>query len=518
MIHHRVRTGRPSTPRALQRHPDGGGGNTGPVTTPDPEVAPAADGTAPREIAPKAALTTADNPWPLRLLTDNIVEYINRMSALWIEAQVVELKRRPGAWSAFLTLRDVDVDMSLNVSIPTRTLDALPHEISNGARVVVHCKPTFWAKRGTFQLEARDIRPVGEGELLAQIERLKKLLESEGLFAPARKRRLPFVPQCVGLICGRESAAERDVVENARRRWPGIPFEIREVAVQGRDAVPQVTRALAELDSLDHVDVIVIARGGGSFEDLLAFSNETLVRAAAAARTPIVSAIGHEIDTPILDFVADVRASTPTDAAKRIVPDHAEESEAVQHARSRLDGALRRRLDTERRGLHTMRSRPVLASPHAMLRPYREQTAQLTDRLQRSTRITVTAARSDLRGLTSHLGALSPQSTLERGYAVVQHADGSVVRSREDVQVDDVLRVRVAQGDFAVTPFTGKTSAPPDASRAGTPRGKSGRSAGTSRRTSTKGAASENAAKAKRPEHTVNTEHTDSTVNTEETR
>lgn len=426
------------------------------MTTPDPPVAPTADGPPSHAVAPKAALTTAENPWPLRLLTENITSYINKMSALWIEAQVVELKRRPGAWSAFLTLRDVDVDMSLNVSIPTRTLDALPHEITNGARVVVHCKPTFWAKRGSFQMEARDIRPVGEGELLAQIERLKTLLDSEGLFAASRKKPLPFVPRCIGLICGRESAAERDVVENARRRWPGIPFEIREVAVQGRDAVPQVTRALAELDELAHVDVVIIARGGGSFEDLLAFSNETLVRAAAAAHTPVVSAIGHEIDTPLLDFVADVRASTPTDAAKRVVPDHAEESEAVQNARTRLDGAVRRRLAQERGGLATVRSRPVLATPHAMLRPYREQTDQLTERLTRATRTGVSSARAELLGFTSHLGALSPQGTLERGYAVVQRPDGRVVRGQEDVHPGDVLRVRVAHGDFAATPYIGK--------------------------------------------------------------
>ncbi|SNV24276.1 Exodeoxyribonuclease 7 large subunit [Dermatophilus congolensis] len=415
-----------------------------------PTVArPDSDG-APRELPAKAAETTAENPWPLRLLTENITAYINRMSALWIEAQVIELKRRPGAWSAFLTLRDVDIDMSLNVSIPTRTLDALPDEIGNGQRVVVHCKPTFWAKRGSFQMEARDIRPVGQGELLAQIERLKKLLESEGLFDPSRKKSLPFLPRCIGLICGRESAAERDVVENARRRWPGVDFEIREVAVQGRDAVPQVSRALCELDDLAHVDVIVIARGGGSFEDLLAFSNETLLRAVAAARTPVVSAIGHEVDVPLLDFVADVRASTPTDSAKRLVPDHAEESEALVNARVRMQQAVRRRLDNERRGLATMRTRPVLATPKAMLRPYREQRDALHERVTRATGIALAAARADLRGHVSHLGALSPQSTLERGYAVVQQHDGSVIRDPDQVRADEVLRVRVAGGDFTV--------------------------------------------------------------------
>ena len=427
-------------------------------------TSPAHDPTSrggPRRLPEKAAETTAENPWPLRLLSAKMGDYIARMSPVWIEGQIVQLTRRPGAYSVFLTLRDADADMSLNVSIPATTLDALPYRVGEGARVVLHAKATFWAKRGTLQMEARDIRPVGEGELHARLEQLKKLLASEGLFDSDRKKRLPFLPRCVGLICGRNSAAERDVVENARRRWPGIDFEIREVPVQGNEAVSEVRRALEQLDALPHVEVIVITRGGGSFEDLLPFSNESLVRAVAAARTPVVSAIGHEVDTPLVDFVADVRASTPTDAAKRIVPDAAEEAEAIANARARLDSAARRRIDNERRHLDGLRTRPSLSSPHALLAPYRDQAEQLTERVRRATRHRLTRAGDEVRGLAGQVRALSPQGTLERGYAVVQHRDGRVVMARDDVTADDILRVRVARGDFAVTPVTALPPAKP---------------------------------------------------------
>lgn len=430
------------------------------MTPPPPDGRPAGETPGARALPGKAAETTAENPWPLRLLSAKIGDYVARMSPVWVEGQIVQLSRRPGAWSAFLTLRDADADMSLSVTIPATTLDALPVRVNEGARVVVHAKAVFWAKRGTLQMEARDIRPVGQGELLARLEQLKQLLASEGLFDADRKRRPPFLPRRIGLICGRNSAAEKDVVENARRRWPGIEFEIREVPVQGSEAVTSVRRALQELDALEHVDVIVITRGGGSFEDLLPFSNESLVRAVCAARTPIVSAIGHEVDTPLVDFAADVRASTPTDAAKRIVPDAREEAEAVQNARLRLDSALRRRLEAERRRLDGYRTRPSLASPHAMLAPYREQAVVLTERLRRATRHRLTRAGDEVRGMSAHLRALSPQATLDRGYAVVQHPDGRVVRAREEVAPDDILRVRVARGDFAVTPVTAPVKGP----------------------------------------------------------
>ncbi|NYE02393.1 exodeoxyribonuclease VII large subunit [Kineosphaera limosa] len=408
----------------------------------------------------RAADTTAEQPWPVRLLSAKMGEYIAKMSAVWVEGQIVELNHRGAAQYCYLTLRDPDADVSLSVSMPVRAFDVAGMPMSQGARVVAHIKPGFWPKRGTLQMEGRAIRPVGEGELLARLEQLKRILAAEGLFAAERKRRLPFLPGCVGLICGRNSAAERDVVENARRRWPALRFEIRQVPVQGTDAVSAVRAALVDLDAQTHVDVIVVARGGGSFEDLLPFSNEALIRAVADARTPVVSAIGHDIDTPLLDFVADLRASTPTDAAKRIVPDAASELAGLDRARGRIRAAQQRRLHGEADRLRTLRSRPVLASPAAMIEPHLRQIQALRLRARQVVSARVDRGADEIVHLRARARALSPQSTLDRGYAVVSHADGRTVTDRLEVEAREVLRVRVARGDFAVTPVTARSGEP----------------------------------------------------------
>jgi exodeoxyribonuclease VII large subunit len=383
-----------------------------------------------------------------------IADYVDKMSALWVEGQVVQVSRRPGQSTAYLTLRDPDVDMSLNVTVRTTILDGLSAPLNEGARVVVQAKPTFWTKRGTLQLAARQVRPVGVGELLARLEHLKQVLAAEGLFDMDRKRRLPFLPRKVGLICGRSSAAEKDVVQNARRRWPAVQFEIRTVSVQGPNTVPEVSAALSELDADRSVDVIVITRGGGSFEDLLPFSNEALVRAVSRAVTPVVSAIGHDVDTPLLDFVADLRASTPTDAAKRIVPDVAEQRAAIKQTRQRASRALTSRVHTERRLLISLRSRPVMADPTAMITARRQELDALAGRARRRVLGAVHRAGDQIGHLRSQVRALSPLATLERGYAVVQHADGRIVMDRTNVDPDELLRVRVARGDFAVRPVS----------------------------------------------------------------
>ena len=265
----------PGAGRASGLDAGGGPGNSG---SPD----------GPRELAPRANLTTAENPWPLRLLSSKIDQYVARMSQVWVEGQVIQLNRRPGAGMAFLTLRDTEADISMSVSIYARVLDAVlartGAELGEGARVVVRAKPTFWAKRGSLQLQADDIRPVGVGDLLARIEQLRRILAAEGLFDAERKRPLPFLPRKVGLVCGRQAKAKDDVLVNARLRWPGLPFEVREVAVQGARAVGEVTRAIQELDTDAQIDVIVVARGGGAVEDLLPFSDEGLVPRPPAAR------------------------------------------------------------------------------------------------------------------------------------------------------------------------------------------------------------------------------------------
>ena len=396
-------------------------------------------------------VTSAEEPVPVRRVSQLMAGWINKLGAIWIEGQVTQVTRRPGQRTVFLTLRDPSVDMSLPVTCSAALLDALPDGLTDGAHVVVHAKPSFFPARGTLSLYADEIRPVGIGELLARLEHLKRILTSEGLFAAERKQPLPFLPGVVGLVCGRASAAEKDVVENARRRWPAVRFRVEEVAVQGPQAVSEVTAALARLDADAEVEVIVVTRGGGSLEDLLPFSNEALVRAVADCRTPVVSAIGHETDTPLLDLVADVRASTPTDAAKRVVPDVGEETARVAQLRSRGRDAIESFLARELAALGNLRSRPVLADPHVMLDGRRDDVVQLRDRARRSLRSALDRGADNLAHTRARVTSLSPAATLDRGYAVVQRADGAVVRRPDDVAAGDAVRLRLAEGELDAT-------------------------------------------------------------------
>ncbi|MFR9776302.1 exodeoxyribonuclease VII large subunit [Micromonospora sp. MS34] len=395
--------------------------------------------------------STSDEPWPVRVVSQKIGAWIARLGWVWVDGQVAQISRRPGATTVFLTLRDPSADLSLTVTTNRDVLDAGAPELREGARVVLHAKPEFYAARGTLSLRADEIRQVGLGELLARLEKLKKLLAAEGLFERSRKRRPPFLPGRIGLITGRASAAERDVLTNARRRWPAVEFRTVNVAVQGPSAVPQIVDALKVLDADPAVDVIVIARGGGSIEDLLPFSDEALCRAVFACRTPVVSAIGHETDAPLLDYVADVRASTPTDAAKRIVPDLTEEVRLIGQARSRLERAVRNLVDRESHRLDLLRSRPVLARPQVMVDQRATEVTALRDRAGRCLDHRLGAAGDDLRHTLARLRALSPAATLDRGYAIVQRADGHVVRAASEVAKGDPLRVRLAEGELAAT-------------------------------------------------------------------
>lgn len=394
--------------------------------------------------------TTAEAPLPVGEVSRLIGGWIDRLGAVWVEGQITQLSRRPGAGVVFLTLRDPSHDISVSVTCFRQVFDAIADVVSEGARVVVLAKPEWYAPRGQLSLRATDIRPVGIGELLVRLERLKKSLGAEGLFARDRKKPLPFLPQLIGLVCGRASAAERDVLENARRRWPAVRFEVRNTAVQGVNAVAQVVQAVKELDALPEVDVIIVARGGGSVEDLLPFSDEQLVRAVAACRTPVVSAIGHEPDSPLLDLVADVRASTPTDAAKKTVPDVGEELQRVQALRERALRCVRGLLDREERGLAHTLARPALERPHRMVEERRAEVDALTDRGRRVLRHLLDRADSELSHTLARVVALSPAATLERGYAVLQRPDGTVVRSPREVTAAEELRARVAEGEFSV--------------------------------------------------------------------
>jgi exodeoxyribonuclease VII large subunit len=399
--------------------------------------------------------STAEQPWPVRTVARKINEWISRLGAVWVEGQVTQLSLRPGTQTAFLTLRDPAADVSMTVTAPTGMLREFQPPLTEGTRIIVHAKPMFFMNRGTLSLRADEIRAVGIGELLARIERLRRLLAAEGLFDPRRKKRLPFLPRTVGLITGRASAAERDVLVNAHARWPAVDFRVENVAVQGVVAVPQMLEALSALDRDAGVDVIVIARGGGSVEDLLPFSDETLCRAVANCRTPVVSAIGHEPDTPLLDHVADLRCSTPTDAGKRIVPDVAEEIQRVRTLRDRARRALHGWVDRERRLLDQLRSRPVLADPLRPLERHAEQVRVLRDRSRREIISLIRAERATIDGTKARLTTLGPAATLARGYAVVQFVTPDenlrVLRSVTDASPGTHLRVRVGDGAVHAT-------------------------------------------------------------------
>ncbi len=395
--------------------------------------------------------SSPESPAAVRTIARAVEGYVARLGAVWMEGQVAQLTRRPGAGLVFLTLRDTEADMSLTLTCLPRVLDACVPPLVEGQRVVVHAKAEFFPGRGSLSFRAAEIRPVGLGELLAQLEARKNLLAAEGLFDPARKQPLPFLPRVVGLVCGRGSDAERDVVENARRRWPGVRFEIREVAVQGVKAVSEVSAAIRDLDGVAEVDVIVVTRGGGSVEDLLPFSDEGLVRVVSACRTPVVSAIGHEKDSPLLDLVADVRASTPTDAARKVVPDMVEQVRIISDLRGRAERVVRGRIEAHLSWLDGVRHRPVLADPSVLVTTRADGVTSLLERSRRALDNRLERASDDVAHVRARVRALSPAATLDRGYAVVQKPDGAVVRVADDVAAGTSVRVRVSAGEFHAT-------------------------------------------------------------------
>jgi exodeoxyribonuclease VII large subunit len=397
-----------------------------------------------------ALTTSAESPVPVSEISRLIGGWIDRLGAVWVEGQITQLSRRPGAGVVFMVLRDPSHDVSISVTCYRRVFDAVADVVTEGTRVVVLAKPEWYAPRGTLSLRATEIRPVGIGELLARLEQLKRTLGTEGLFDARHKKPLPFLPHRIGLVCGRASAAERDVLQNAKHRWPAVQFDVRNVAVQGVSAVAQVTAAIEELDAHPDIDLIVVARGGGSVEDLLPFSDEQLIRTVFRCRTPVVSAIGHEPDTPLLDLVADLRASTPTDAAKRIVPDVGEETARITQLRDRARHTIAMRLDREEHGLASVRTRPVLADPYGMVESRESELDTLLDRSRRTLRHRLEHAATDLEHTRARVVALSPAATLERGYAVLQKESGQAVRSPDEVDAGEKLTARVSAGRINV--------------------------------------------------------------------
>ncbi|MEO9328367.1 exodeoxyribonuclease VII large subunit [Gordonia aurantiaca] len=397
---------------------------------------------------------SAENPWPVRTVNTKIADWIHRLGQIWVEGQITQISRRPGTRTAFMTLRDPAADISISVTCSPDLLARTEVPLHDGSHVVVLGRPSFYTGRGTVSLRISDIRPVGIGELLLRIERLRQLLAAEGLFDPRLKRTLPFLPRTIGLISGRASAAQRDVVSVATQRWSAVRFDIREAPVQGPTAVARILTHLAELDAHPDVEVIIIARGGGSVEDLLPFSDEALLRAVARCTTPVVSAIGHEPDNPLLDLVADLRAATPTDAAKRVVPDVEAELAGIAELRRRSAQALRNWVRRESAVVESLRRRPVLARPEILVDAGERHVAELRRALRRDVLRHIDAEERHHEHLAARLSTLGPAQTLARGYAVVQRTDTDVthvVGGLDDLPVGAQLRIRVADGAARAT-------------------------------------------------------------------
>lgn len=387
-----------------------------------------------------------ESPLPVHSVSNMIGEYIGRLGTIWIEGQLAEVNPRKGL--TYLSLRDTDRDVSLSLYVASGVMESLATSVEQGSRVLVQVKADWWAKRGSLQFKVLQMRAVGIGELMARLEALRNMLAAEGLFNEDRKKPLPFLPRRIGLICGQASDAMHDVIENAKRRWPDVQFEVREVAVQGVNCVRQVSSALTELDAIPDIDVIVIARGGGAFEDLLPFSDESLIRVVAGIETPVVAAIGHEEDRPLIDYVADYRASTPTDAARKIVPDVLQEISDLRNARARLKNLVTTGITQLEQQLALTRSRPALASPATLISQRLSENAGLRSAMFVQVRNFINLERAYLNGANATLRALSPQGTLERGFSIVRSSNNKIIKSASEVKAGETLHIKFAEGDL----------------------------------------------------------------------
>ena len=395
------------------------------------------------------APATREAPWPVATMSEKIAAWIERLGTVWIEGEVTQWQLRGG--HVYGKLKDLQQDATVSFTVWRSVAQKLTSEFSQGDRVIALVKPNYWVKGGSLTVQVFDLAHVGLGELLERLEKLRRQLQQEGLFDASRKRPLPFLPAKIGLITGRDSDAEKDVVRNATLRWPGVKFSIHYASVQGDRAAGEVAAGIAALDQDPEVDVIIVARGGGDFQNLLPFSDEQVVRAASAATTPIVSAIGHEADRPLLDEVADLRASTPTDAAKRVVPDVGEQIAGLDQARARMSARLGQLLRHETDRIVQLRGRPVLANPDRLVD---ERAEELVRWIARGTELSERGIDDRVTSLgetRARLAALSPLATLERGYAIVQLTDGAVLRDPALASSGTEIRVSLAAGRLAAT-------------------------------------------------------------------
>ncbi|MCR2791477.1 exodeoxyribonuclease VII large subunit [Microbacterium sp. zg.Y625] len=406
--------------------------------------------TAPGQTPPADAVhpgaSSPATPTSVSRLNETIRDFVQKWGAVWVEGEITSWNVRGG--NIFGRLKDLSSDASLSFRLWSTTRQRIPADLKSGDHVVACVKSEFYVKTGDFSFIVSAMKHVGLGEQLEKLERLRAQLRKEGLFDPARKKPLPFLPHRIGLITGERSDAEKDVHRNAELRWPAVSFRTVHVAVQGERCVPETVAALQALDADPEVDVIVIARGGGDPQTLLGFSDEKLLRAVAAASTPVVSAIGHENDHPLLDDVADLRASTPTDAAKRIVPDVSEQRALVRQLRSRAGSRLTQRIGHDIAQLQQLRSRPVLRAPETMLDSRAQDLWFQVSRGREIMTRRVDAAERTTAELRASLRALSPAATLERGYAITHLTEGVIVRDAAQAPDGAEVTVTVARGSF----------------------------------------------------------------------
>ena len=405
------------------------------------------DGSVNPDLVTPARTSSDLDPWPVATLGQKLKDYIARLGTVWIEGELSQLSNK--GTSFFADIKDLKIDA--RISVHSWNPGGLPKDLKVGDRVIALVKPEFWPKSGKLSLNVYEIRKVGLGDLLERIERLRQLFISEGLTDPSRKQKLPFLPNCIGLITGKDSDAEKDVLQNVSRRWADAKFRVINTKVQGDAAAAEVIAAVKTLDADPEVDVIVIARGGGAFMDLVVFSDEALCRAVAACQTPVVSAIGHEADSPLLDIVADLRASTPTDAAKQIVPDVAEERSRIQEALARMLGRISNFINSQADLIAQLRSRPMLANPFGYIEDQATELNRELTSLRAAVNLTLERATAELSSQTQVLRSLSPQSTLDRGYSVVRDETGHVIGDAAKVKAGQKLMIRLAKGEIDAT-------------------------------------------------------------------
>ena len=384
-------------------------------------------------------------PWPISKLNAAIKGHIEKLGYLWVEGELAKVSGGNGR--LFAELRDLQIENV--VSVHSWNPSGLEAGLAQGDRVVALIKPEFWPKNGKLTMSVQEMRKVGLGDLLERIHRLRQQMAAEGLTQV--KQPLPFLPNCIGLITGKDSDAEKDVLQNARLRWPEVNFKVINTLVQGEKAAPQIIAAIKQLDADPEVDVIIVARGGGAFGDLLVFSDEGVVRAAAATTKPIVSAIGHENDNPVLDDVADLRASTPTDAAKRVVPDVVDERRKLGEALARIERNIQAFVSNQEMFIEQLRSRPVLANPYAFIDNLGEDLGRARQSLRDRFAVLLDQGSLTLEHLRTQVRSLSPQQTLDRGYSVVRTPEGKVLADAKNVKSGQKLSIRLAKGDFGAT-------------------------------------------------------------------